>query len=291
MKKTEEKKLTLLQRIGFAAIFAFLASFAFGILPLQPIQEKPVHSAHTVQTQIESSSADQKDDSSAVIKNMIVNISQDDYATLILAVQHETGINKHTYQTVEERDNYDNLSPSEKEDFEKILQGRFDTAQQLTAAAMLHRIGKRGFSWEKEFPENLIEVLSQEGQFSEVDEYGEITSSLIDDISHYWELPTADQYDPCDARTIENINKVLYGEVDIPSDLVYEIRSVAFASEEDAANDLKSRNSWSDYVYPYMMVPCSYWEVDENGNPLYLADYWCVYGINSTGTGYATPID
>lgn len=242
----------------------------------------------------ESSVPDSKSDDSSKTKHLIVTLSDEEMTTLILAVQHECGRNPEVYLTLEEREKLNSLKAKdvitqddqqEQYSLEQKARDRLDRAQQLTAATMINRIGKKGFGVDGfsggTGAKDLVDVLSQPGQYSIVGEDGQIVMSLLEDISHYWELDNADQFDPCDSQTLKNVNKVLSGELNLPTNLVCEIRSEAFASTEEAEQDLKNRNSNSEYVYSYEMIPCSY------GN----CDYWCVYGINSTGTGFAEPID
>lgn len=287
----------------------FIASLLLGLIVYctsmcfmnltQKIPTETLSSIDTASVQDESApytTSSISENKANVEKQMLVSLSDEEFATLVLAVQHECGREWTLYLTIEERSLLANsTSEAEIEKIEAIARERLNRCQQLTAATMLNRIGKPGFS------DTLNGVLTQEGQYSRketrplVDEYGnifgyeEITiESLLDDIGKYWDNPNASQFDPCDQQTINNIKEVLYGKTDISENLVYEI-SGHFASFEEANENLKSRCSPSKWIYVTETIPCSYYYEDEDGNWV-LCDFWAVFGVNDTGTGYPEPI-
>ena len=293
--------------VCLAIIFIFLGSYAFGILPIGKTTQQDQVSSSVVTDDIEDFSSNSKSNDTSeapATKQVRIDLSDEEFALLVLAVQHECGISSELYLTVSERADYTYLNHQSKSNLsydqqdklywlKTIARARKNRAQQLTAATMLNRIGKVGFGvegYEYGFGKNLIDVLSQEDQYSVIDENGYVSQSLLDDISHWTELPNRNQFNPSDADTIANIKKVINGEVEVPENLVAEIRSSPYASREEAEWDLKARNSYSDYVHSYEMIPCSYEIEDEYGNRFF-ADFWCVYGINDTGTGFAYPLE
>ena len=287
--------------VCLAGIFLFLVSYTFGVLPIGKTKNDPATDDSSIVTDSDASSSNSEfnDSSEAPApKQVRIDLSDEEFALLVLAVQHETGISSELYLTVSERSDYTWLinqtvltddEQNRLHELKAVCKKRKDRAQQLTTATMLNRIGKRGFGAEGfngGSAKNLTDVLSQEGQYSVIDENGYVSESLLADITHWTDLPISHQFNPCDADTIANIKKVINGELEITENLVYEIRSYPYASREEAEWDLKSRNSYSNYVHSYEMIPCSYQIEDEYGNIFY-ADFWCVFGVNDTGTGFA----
>ena len=161
---------------------------------------------------------------------------------------------------------------------EEKAESRFNTCQQLTAAAMLNRIGKEGFGVEAESTygakaKDLLDVLSQEGQYKSEDE------NLLEDISHYSTLSCREQFDPCDARTINNLKQVIYGEVDVPTNLFYQVSWYLDPGDDpeiEAEKALRTMVSDSSALHVYEFVQDSYGGLD----------YIMVFGTNDRGDGY-----
>lgn len=103
---------------------------------------------------------------------------------LVLAVQHEVGTNPGYYPNCQD----------------------FDKLQRAMCRVIYNRIGKPGFG------NTLQEVLLQKNQFT----------GLIDDISHYWEIPNSEQYNPKDERTRANVMAVINGTDGLSSDIYFE---------------------------------------------------------------------
>lgn len=110
--------------------------------------------------------------------------SEQDITILVLAVQHEVGKTPGYFPYCDD----------------------FDTLQRCMARVIVNRIGTPGFG------NNLYDVLNQKNQFT----------GLLEDVSHYWELPNANQYDPYDERTRANVMAVLNGTDGISHDLYFE---------------------------------------------------------------------
>lgn len=103
---------------------------------------------------------------------------------LVLAVQHEVGTNPGYYPNCDD----------------------FDKLQRAMCRVIYNRIGAPGFG------NTLQEVLLQKNQFT----------GLLEDISHYWEIPNSEQYNPKDERTRANVMAVLNGEDGLSSDIYFE---------------------------------------------------------------------
>lgn len=296
------------ENIGFSLLFVFLGSYAFGLLPIRqyPV-EKPDTSIHTNSTSdtpsIDSSESDSSS-SAPPVKEMRVTLSEEEFSILVLAVQHECGIDETLYLTIAERNKYNQLlskntqltsSEAMQLDFlQKEAEKRLNASQQRCAGTMVFRIGKLGFG-EEGFvtpgyrAKNLKDVLSQPGQFSLVDDYGNVVFSLLDDISNWQNLPTAEQFNPNDERTIRNIRMVLDGTADLPDTMVYEVRSNPDVSYEEAEAELKARYSDSSYVHMVDAYPVSYATTDYDGVTR-MHNFWLCFGVNETGTGFAEPV-
>lgn len=256
---------------------------------------------------IDNDSTSSKDDASSIHEHpVLVTLTEDEFSTLVLAVEHECGTNPLNYMSLAERQKYQSLkklsAPTQDEQqkifaFEEKANTRYDKAEQLCAAMILNRVGKKGFGANPSMEvgaKDLMDVLSQPGQYSQVDpETGEVVWSLLDNIARYWERGL----DPCDSRTIANVKAVVYGEVTFDSNLVYEIahtvRTEYFQeidpeeAAEAAEQDLLARNSYSEYVHSYEQIPCSYQETDPKTGISYWIDVIQVFGTNETGSGYA----
>lgn len=113
-----------------------------------------------------------------------VGFTKDEFDTIVLAVQHEVGINPDYYPNCE--------------DFDKI--------QQMMARVIINRVGQPGFG------ATLEEVLKQPGQFP----------GLLEDISHYQSLPNANQYDLYDTITRANVEAVMNGTDDLTGYIYFE---------------------------------------------------------------------
>lgn len=238
-----------------------------------------------------SSVPDSKSEDSSHVKNMIVTLTDEEMTTLVLAVQHETGKDPELYLSMDERSELEALRAKNSLltqdeanrlfNLEQFCRERFDKAQQMTAASMLNRIGKAGFGVEAETTfgaraKNLMDVLSQNSQYKSEKE------NLLEDIADYSHLANRDQFDPCDANTISNLNKVIYGEVTYPEDLVYQVSWDLYTGDtpaEEAPKALKEMISGSPHVLVLEYVICSY-----SGS-----DHILVFGRNDNGSGYADP--
>lgn len=286
---TTVRKKILWNRVFLAlgGLTLVITLFIMGISALFSKEETKIETDSS--SVAESSVPDSKSEDSNHVKPVIVTLTDDELSTLVLAVQHECGKDPELFLTIEERSELEalrakNSNPStllgqdeanRLYNLEQFAAQRFDRAQQMTCAAMVQRIGKLGFGVDATVAnmkkaENLKDVLEQDGQFP----------YILEDISHYWELDNADQFDPCDSRTLSNINKVLHDEAGLPKDLFYEVRPYANMPQEEAEEQLHNFISDSPHVILYEIVPCSY-----SGSNFYL-----VFGRNDNLTGFGYPL-
>lgn len=129
--------------------------------------------------------------------------SERDIEILVLCVQHEVGINPSYYPCCDD----------------------FDHLQKLMARVIVNRIGTPGFG------NSLFEVLTQKNQFP----------GLLEDVLNYENLPNANQFDPNDKRTRDNVTSVLYNMDGISHDVFFERRSLKGQSSiAEAYNYAKS---------------------------------------------------
>lgn len=139
--------------------------------------------------------------------------TEEDIRTLILAVQHEVGINPDYYPCCQD----------------------FDKLQRCMARVIVNRIGQSGFG------NTLKEVLNQKNQFT----------GLLDDIAHYQDLPNSKQFDPEDRRTFNNVMSVINGTDGISHDLVFERCSLSGQSSIYEAWEYAKSKFLADTIYLY----------------------------------------
>lgn len=142
---------------------------------------------HTASSDVDDSSTDSSEDITTA--NSSHKWTETEIDILVLAVQHEIGTNPGYYPNCDD----------------------FDKLQRAMCRVIYNRIGKPGFG------NTLQEVLLQKNQFT----------GLIDDISHYWEIPNSEQYNPKDERTRANVLAVLNGTDGLSSDIYFERCSLA----------------------------------------------------------------
>lgn len=151
---------------------------------------------HNSTQEVKSKSVDSEDDTT--VPSII---SDTDMDMLVLAVQHETGLNPGYY-------------PDED----------FDLLQQAMASVIWNRIGKPGFA------DSLEDVLSQEGQFD----------GLLDDIKNIDGLANANQFNVNDSRTRKNCIAAINGELYNGEKILFERCSIDESSLWEAWRNMQS---------------------------------------------------
>ena len=194
----------------YGCIFAALAILL--ILPLDLLIDRP--EKHEVKTPIICK--EETEEKLPSVDNFIEELepvsTDDETKMLILAVQHEVGLNPNYY-------------PDED----------FDFIQQCMAKSIKNRIGTPGFG------NTLSEVLLQKDQYT----------GLLNDIKNYKALNNSNQYNEHDERTLKNVQIVMNGEDSLPSDLYFERCSEDESTIEEAWENFQKEYSSDELVLYY----------------------------------------
>lgn len=219
------------------------------------------------------------DNSSIIEHPVIIDITEEDKLIVGRCLKNETCTLPSDYLSVAEKARYNellnatNLSQNEQQELfniEETFQYRYDLAQQLTAAAILNRIGKEGFG-SKAYIEDgykakdLSDVLAQENQFPGI-------------LNNHFEI---------DSRTMQNVERVLHGDtlVEIPANLFYETSYLGNDEEGAEAGLIARMYPGTRSVHVFELIPCSY--PNQDG---VVEDHLQTFGINSTGNGIGSEI-
>lgn len=278
MDSTSKRKV---RRIYWHRIFIFCAIILIllvtVILTVTKKKQFSNSEATNSETEIKVEVEDEEGTETNPHNQIVFLLTEEEKLILGRCLKNETCSMPFDYLSIEEKTRYMELNkipkPSEEQKneiayWEETFNTRYDLAQQLTASAILNRIGKEGFG-RLAFIEpgykskDLLDVIEQDSQFAGI---------LEKDF-------------PIDSRTMNNIEKVICGDtiIKIPENLFFEI-SYFGKDKEGAEADLLGRmDPATRSVHVFQYIPCSY--QGKSG----LEDHIQVFGINSTGTGFGSP--